>query len=452
MRRLNLKYTQKKFHSIKEHVEKRHLQQILLTTLHILPTASRNAIRPLSNNAKIGETLLLCLLVMFSFASAINFVGGENIDFLTVNKNQTMANQIPALTILQTSPSETPKPIPNIAQENNSQNKKLNPFNYPTTVSPQENVNPTTPPTPSASPEPTPTAIPIQQPLPMIINTPTPLPTLTPPTATPTPNPTPTPTPTPTSTPIPTPNPTPTPTPTPKPTTTPTPTPTPTSTPKPTPNPTPTPTPTPKPTITPTPTPTSTPRPLTNLATIPWSWPDYQGNIIFGTGTQIAFLDQSITYNGNPSIRLQKHTTADINVNREVNCKGYSVKPGDHIIAKVWAKTDSIKYVGEDVDFKGSRLGLDFYAPNGNGASVIVDGYPHAGAEVASSSVSWGTTTWTHITWDIIVPSTIYTKAMDGTPLSESTKITGMIMWLQAIPVTFQGIAWFANAELYINP
>jgi hypothetical protein len=95
---------------------------------------------------------------------------------------------------------------------------------------------------------------------------------------------------------------------------------------------------------------------------------------------------------------------------------------------------------------------LDFYAPGGNGRSYIVDSYPHAGAEVASSIVTWGTTTWTQKTWDIIVPSTVYTKATDGTVLVTPSKITGMIMWLQAIPITFQGVAWFADAELYINP
>jgi len=100
----------------------------------------------------------------------------------------------------------------------------------------------------------------------------------------------------------------------------------------------------------------------------------------------------------------------------------------------------------------GARVGIDFYARNGNGPNAVVDSYPHSGAEHANNIVKWGTTTWTQLTWDIIVPSTTYTKATDGTPLAAPGKIVGMVVWIQALPATFEGVAWFADAELYINP
>jgi hypothetical protein len=380
--------------SIKERSSKHLVPVQVAIAISKILTVYKKLRNTITSYKKNIEVLSLFLIIAFSIAS-INFVTGESTSLMisVPSNNET-----------------TPGPF----------------------------MSPTIPPTPSPSTSMT-TSLPTPTPSRGIIYnensasaTPTPQPSENV-TATPTPTATTTPTPTATSTPEPTINPTPTPAPTP------TKTPSPTTTPNPTPSPTPTPTSTPTPTA-------------TNLATIPWRWPDYSGNIIFGSGTQICFLDTSVTHNGNPSIRLEKHTSADTNYAREVNCKGYNPSPGDHIVVKIWVKTDSTKYTGQNAQYMGARLGVDFYARNGNGPNAVVDSYPHSGTEHSENIVSWGTTTWTQLTWDIIIPSTTYTKATDGTPLANPGQIVGMVVWIQALPANFEGVAWFADAELYINP
>jgi hypothetical protein len=113
--------------------------------------------------------------------------------------------------------------------------------------------------------------------------------------------------------------------------------------------------------------------------------------------------------------------------------------------------TDATPYTGSDWQFEGARLGMDFYAPNGAGAITIVAGHPNSSAEHMAGEVNWGTTTWTLRTWDITIPDTIYTQDINGNAIPP-TPITYMVLWLEATPPTFQGIAWFADAYLYINP
>jgi hypothetical protein len=69
-----------------------------------------------------------------------------------------------------------------------------------------------------------------------------------------------------------------------------------------------------------------------NLAVIPQDW-----ELTFGPGPQIIYLDYSVfRTSGNPSIRLEAHTAADVNTARECDGRWYPAKPGDHIVAKCW--------------------------------------------------------------------------------------------------------------------
>jgi hypothetical protein len=66
--------------------------------------------------------------------------------------------------------------------------------------------------------------------------------------------------------------------------------------------------------------------------------------------------------------------------------------------------------------------------------------------------VMFNTSQWTLRTWDIIVPSTIYTQDVDGVAIPP-TQITYFVIWVDMVHV--QGVtanSWFADAELYINP
>jgi hypothetical protein len=221
------------------------------------------------------------------------------------------------------------------------------------------------------------------------------------------------------------------------------PTTTPTASPSPSPVPTRTPTPTSTPTATPPPTttPSPTPSPSTsakNLAAIPDAWgPGY-----YPTVPQYAFVDYSVTHNGNPSMRLQKGGNIDPFgvIDRSIWTNLYSCKPGDHIVASVWIRTDT------STGDMGARLGIDLY-----GSGHIVDGYPGVHIDTSTNYVSWGTTTWTQRTYDFIVPSTTFTRDQTGATIS-GTQINGILLWIQARPGDANGNAWFADTTLYINP
>lgn len=208
----------------------------------------------------------------------------------------------------------------------------------------------------------------------------------------------------------------------------------------------PTPTATPIRTVSPTPTPsTSTPPPSSttakNLAIIPDAWgPGY-----YPTVSQYAFTDTSVTHNGNPSIRLQKGGNTDPFgvIDRSIWTNLFSCKPGDHIVASVWIRTDPSSSGDTSM---GARLGIDLY-----GSGQIVDGYPGTHMDTTSNYVHWGTSTWTQRTYDFIVPNTVYTHDQTGASIS-GTQINGMLLWIQARPGTDNSNAWFSDATLYINP
>ncbi len=213
--------------------------------------------------------------------------------------------------------------------------------------------------------------------------------------------------------------------------------PTPDSTPVPTVTPTSTPVPTVTPTSTPVPTPSSNPE---NLAVLPDDW-----DLTFGSLPQFSFLDTSVTYYGMPSIRLE----SDSYNYREVDGNWYSVKPGDHIVVSCWIKTDNDPAENDNI-LHGARIGFDLYGVT-EGGMKIIDSWPHYGAEHIASVVRWNTQTWTHKTWDIIIPSTYYTVTTRGESIAP-TQISSIVLWLDARPYVSAGNAYFANTELYINP
>lgn len=184
-----------------------------------------------------------------------------------------------------------------------------------------------------------------------------------------------------------------------------------------------------------------------NLAVIPDDW-----SLTYGSGPQIIYLDYSVTHNGHVSIRLDPHTNNDVNYARECDGTWYDVKPGDRIVAKCWILCGD-SGIGDTNPYDGARLGIDLYAHTSQGYG-IVDSYPHSGQEHLDSMVCWGTNTWTQKVWDIIIPSTYYTKVNRGAgPIDcDPVQVDSMVLWLQVMTPTDPGLAWFADTELYINP
>jgi hypothetical protein len=176
-------------------------------------------------------------------------------------------------------------------------------------------------------------------------------------------------------------------------------------------------------------------------------------------------LDTSVLFNGQPSIRIDAHTNADINNARECDSKYYVITPGSHIFMSVWIKTGA----ATNGDNQGARIGIDFYAQG-----HIVDGLPSSGYPTNSFSmtpydpsvtvwtstrgvctgtnvefVPWGSD-WTQMTYDFIVPDKYYSQDVASNTISP-VQIDGAIMWFDARPMSQPASAWFANAELYIT-
>jgi len=209
--------------------------------------------------------------------------------------------------------------------------------------------------------------------------------------------------------------------------------------------------PTPSPSAVPSPSPTPTPSPSpspNNLAPIPNGW-----SLTYGADPQIIHLDTTVTYNGNPSIRLDQHTSADLNTARESNSFWIPISPGDHVVFSCWMKTTDSGY-GDTNPYSGARIGIDFYS-NKRIGSLQSATYPETDQSVRLNYVNWGTYQWTKRTIDFIVPQTVTADGY-GYPTGTLVAPTGMILWLQVWSSTYgstdPGQAWFADARLYINP
>jgi hypothetical protein len=178
-----------------------------------------------------------------------------------------------------------------------------------------------------------------------------------------------------------------------------------------------------------------------NLAVIPDGF-----SLTFGTVAQYAFVDYTVFHYGTVSIRIDPTIPS---ASREIDGKWRNCKPGDHIVMRCWIKTGTPTNTDP---LSGARIGIDLYAAAPQAGYVnIVDGHPHDGAEHLASVVRWGSD-WTLKTWDFIVPSTFYTKDNAGNTIP-AVQIKGFIPWLDARPSDWANShAYFADAELYINP
>lgn len=195
--------------------------------------------------------------------------------------------------------------------------------------------------------------------------------------------------------------------------------------------------------------------PNVNLAVIPDDW-----HLTYGGGPQIIFLDYSVTRSGSPSIRLERHVDGvDVNTGRECDGRWYNVNPGDHIVAKCWMKTEP-SALGDTNPFSGARIGVDLYNQESDHNYLLYgiesSSYPNTGASERENYVNWGTTTWVQRIIDFVVPSDYFTYDHLTTQTIPSTQVSSIVVWMQvwssSYGATDPARAWFADAELYINP
>jgi hypothetical protein len=137
------------------------------------------------------------------------------------------------------------------------------------------------------------------------------------------------------------------------------------------------------------------------------------------------------------------------------------VKPGDHIVFRVWMKTNA-STIGDTTPTSGIRFGIDFYVTGGNRitATQSPDGAywtPSGGSPSNQylNYVNWGQD-WTQRTMDFIVQNQYPSDGGGSYPAGQMVTPDGIVPWMQvwsdAHGNADNGIAWFADAELYINP
>jgi hypothetical protein len=206
--------------------------------------------------------------------------------------------------------------------------------------------------------------------------------------------------------------------------------------------------PTSAPTQTATPSPSNSPTPATNAKNLAalsvW-------DLTYGDGPQIIHLDTTVTHNGNPSIRIDQHTSADGNPGREVNTYGMiSIKPSDHVVFKCWIKVTTSS-LPVDPCGAGARIGIDFYNAKRIG-SLEAPTYPDTAQGIYQNYVTWGTNGWVQRTIEFTVPQSMPADGYAGYAAGGSYTPTGMILWMQVQHANDPGQGWFSEPELYINP
>ena len=199
-----------------------------------------------------------------------------------------------------------------------------------------------------------------------------------------------------------------------------------------------------------------------------------------GAAATYSSLDEAtVGPTGQPSIQVHGPDTSGRNTG-EVDGAWIAVSPGDHVIMTVWVKTTASS---PNIDQQGGAVfGWDFDAHTSQGYGII--GYTHdlqaghpngsergwgpdqfghtgEGDEPDFSCVAgeicrvpWGTTDWTQIVWDFIVPTSYYSWVWtSGAVACDAVQIDSLVPWFEVRNIVADdGYAWFSDPELFVNP
>jgi hypothetical protein len=203
--------------------------------------------------------------------------------------------------------------------------------------------------------------------------------------------------------------------------------------------------------------------PATNFAEIPADWR------IGETWNAPTYLEtnQAYWHNGHQSIRMEKGS--DPSESREILCADKSqsdwairVNPGDHLVFKIYMKT-SVSSIGDTSICSGVRFGIDLYRggtriqgiQSANGAPSYTSSGWQSLAEQDTVYVRWNND-WTQRTIEFTLQQSYLTDGLLGGSAGVPTTPDRMVPWVQVWSASHQnsddGVAWFADAELYVNP
>lgn len=188
-----------------------------------------------------------------------------------------------------------------------------------------------------------------------------------------------------------------------------------------------------------------------------WGQYDLFGYVAYGTSNpdlQIAFRDDTVTYDGHSSIRVEEKNA--INAHREVNNYWITTPPGTQIIFRAYVKTSSdiatgnrAAIIGFD-GISGTGVRLVEVAPQTSGDDNDSFDYPK------TWNYEWVdySSDWTLVEINVTIPNTLYTHDYKGNLLSTPERIAGILLFLGGNWQTGEAEAdiWFADTVLYINP
>jgi hypothetical protein len=197
----------------------------------------------------------------------------------------------------------------------------------------------------------------------------------------------------------------------------------------------------------------------TNLAPIPDGWSTANTTNENGIGGT-PYIVYPVSWQGKTAVRLDPdpdYIAIGWPCTNEINSAWFPIKPGDHIIYKMWLWVES-STVGDDGNaYAGAMMGIDVY---GNGricGLTTPDGkcaWPNYGPEYTQNIVPFGTMTWIQKTMDFIVQDTYMADPYGGHTAYEVVVPNGCIPTLNIYthhPTTEKASIYFAGAELYIS-
>jgi len=206
-----------------------------------------------------------------------------------------------------------------------------------------------------------------------------------------------------------------------------------------------------------------------NHATIPDDW-----NSVVSQPELYPWVDV-VTEDGYTALRLDVDDTEMMT--RECVSHWISVSPGDHLVFRALVKTGS----HANTVYTGGRIGIDFYvnlvAPpqyvticttlpydyeyvDGGWRSGSLPSSHYTGVApetglgnpvVTEFKLPWNNN-WTLLEYDIVVPTTSFTKDVKGNTLPTASQIIGCYPWVDAREIGDDAYAYFAEPEFYVNP
>ena len=230
----------------------------------------------------------------------------------------------------------------------------------------------------------------------------------------------------------------------------------------------------------PSPSPSPTPIPTPSNPSLNLAYGENLANIPEDLSQDINNFDYlSLDYNvvrtpGNPSIRIDK--LSGERHSRECNFKFHRVKPGDRIIYRAWIKTENYR----NTDFSGAKILVDC-AARVDGDIKTLDSFPRwlkydssieeyvsgdnqggyyemepengiypiegiGKPPFSKFGVKWGTSDWTSVEWDFIIPNTWYVSKISGS----RAQIQYICPNMDVREWEDEASAWIADTELYI--